>query len=83
MEIFFIVCFFSLWNDREVIPGRTRAIEPNYGREKGRTYFVRTGVDRRLNHNHSCKILLMYDYWTSNPRSPAGMRDRLGSVISN
>ena len=80
---FFAVCSFSQWSAREGSPGRTCAIESNHGREKGRTPFARTGVDKRLDRNCGCDILLMYDPWRLTLQSPAGQGAGLGSRIGN
>ena len=69
---FSTVCYFSGCNDREVIPGRTCAIESNHVREKVKTPFARTGVDKWSNHNRGYNILLTYDPQISFTQSPAG-----------
>ena len=82
-QIFFTICYFSGWNDRQGSPGLTCVIESNHGREKGRTHFTCTGVDNLFNCNRGCDILLTYDPRSSTPQYPAGQGSGLGSGTRN
>ena len=78
---FFSVCYFCQWHAREGSPGRTRGLELNHVRKNGRNHFARAGLDKRLNCNCGCKIVLTYDPWSFTAQSPMGQGARLGTEI--
>ena len=68
---------------REGSHAHTLAIESSHGREKGRTPFASTGMGKRKNRNHCCKVLFKNDPRSSAPQSPSGTGAGLGSGIWN
>ena len=76
--------YFSIsWHSREEIPDRTHAIELNHGSEYEQTHFARVWMHKQLNHNNSCKIVLIHDPLISTPQYPAVQAAVLGTVIGS
>ena len=77
----FLCLFFLPWHAREGGPVRTRYFESTHGSENGWTHFTCAVLVKQSNHNHSRKILLTNDPWSSTPQSPAGQGSGMGPGI--